>query len=50
MSMVGGLDLHRAQITFDVLDVDSGEVPARSGEERCGSRTGSDSGAGSRKK
>lgn len=26
MSMVGGLDLHRAQITYDVLDVDSGEV------------------------
>jgi transposase len=26
MSMVGGLDLHRRQITFDVLDVDSGEV------------------------
>jgi transposase len=26
MSMVGGLDLHRAQITYDVLNVDSGEV------------------------
>jgi len=26
MNMVGGLDLHRRQITFDVLDVDSGEV------------------------
>jgi transposase len=26
MSMVGGLDLHRQQITFDVLDVESGEV------------------------
>lgn len=26
MAIVGGLDLHRAQITFDYLDVDSGEV------------------------
>jgi transposase len=26
MSIVCGLDLHRAQITFDALDVDSGEV------------------------
>ncbi len=26
MSMVCGLDLHRAQITFDVLEVESGEV------------------------
>jgi transposase len=26
MAMVGGLDLHRAQITFDVVEVDSGEV------------------------
>ena len=26
MSMVGGLDLHRRQITFDVLDNRSGEV------------------------
>jgi transposase len=26
MSMVGGLDLHRRQITYDVLDVDSGEI------------------------
>src|SRR3974390_1390722 len=26
MSMVGGLDLHRGQITYDVLDVDSGEI------------------------
>jgi transposase len=25
-SMVGGLDLHRAQITFDVMEVESGEV------------------------
>jgi hypothetical protein len=28
MSIVGGLDLHRAQITFDALDVESGEVAA----------------------
>ena len=26
MAIVGGLDLHRKQITFDVLDADSGEV------------------------
>src|SRR5579859_4040785 len=26
MGMVGGLDLHRGQITFDVVDADSGEV------------------------
>jgi hypothetical protein len=26
MSMVGGLDLHRGQITFDVADQDSGGV------------------------
>ena len=26
MSMVFGLDLHRQQITFDGLDVESGEV------------------------
>jgi transposase len=26
MAMVGGLDLHRKQITFDVLDTDTGEV------------------------
>jgi transposase len=26
MSMVCGLDLHRGQITFDALEVDSGEV------------------------
>src|SRR5260370_30614916 len=26
MSIVGGLDVHRAQITFDYLDRDSGEV------------------------
>ena len=26
MSMVCGLDLHRGQITFDALDVTSGEV------------------------
>ena len=26
MRMVGGLDLHRRQITYDVLDVDSGEI------------------------
>jgi transposase len=26
MSIVGGLDLHRAQITFDALDVESCEV------------------------
>jgi transposase len=26
MSMVCGLDLHRAQITFDALEVESGEV------------------------
>jgi hypothetical protein len=25
MPMVGGLDLHRRQITFDVVDLDSGE-------------------------
>ena len=26
MSMVGGLDLHRGQITYDVVDVDSDEI------------------------
>ena len=26
MSMVCGLDLHRQQITFDAVDVESGEV------------------------
>jgi hypothetical protein len=26
MGMVGVLDLHRGQITFDVVDADSGEV------------------------
>ena len=26
VSMVGGLDLHRAQITFDIAEVESGEV------------------------
>jgi len=26
MSIVGGLDVHRAQITYDYLDVDTGEV------------------------
>ena len=26
MAIVGGLDLHRRQITFDYLDTDSGEV------------------------
>ena len=26
MSMVGGLDLHRGQITFDALEVSTGEV------------------------
>ena len=25
MGMVGGLDLHRRQITFDVVEVESGE-------------------------
>jgi len=28
MSIVGGLDVHRAQITYDYLDVDTGEVEA----------------------
>ena len=26
MPIVGGLDVHRAQLTFDYLDVDTGEV------------------------
>ncbi len=26
MAIVGGLDLHRAQITFDYLDTETGEV------------------------
>jgi hypothetical protein len=26
MAIVGGLDLHRRQITFDYLDTESGEV------------------------
>ena len=42
MNMVGGLDLHRRQITYDVLDVDSGEIC----EDASGSRTGRGSGAG----
>jgi transposase len=28
MGIVGGFDVHRAQITFDYLDTDSGEVSA----------------------
>ena len=40
--MVGGLDLHREQITFDALEVDSGE----SGGVGCGNRTGSGSAGG----
>ncbi len=28
MAIVGGFDVHRAQITFDYLDTDSGEVSA----------------------
>ena len=39
MSMVCGLDLHREQITFDALDVESGEM-WRAG---CGSRIASGS-------
>ena len=26
MAMIGGFDVHRAQITFDYLDTDTGEV------------------------
>ena len=26
MGMVGGLDLHRGQVTFDVVDTESGQV------------------------
>jgi len=26
MSILGGLDIHRSQITFDYLDTDTGEV------------------------
>ena len=28
MSIVGGLDVHRQQLTFDYLDTDSGDVTA----------------------
>ena len=46
MTMVCGLDLHRRQITFDALQVESGQVwPVG-----CGSPTGSGSGAGSRRR
>jgi transposase len=36
MSIVGGLDIHRSQITFDVLDAESGE--ARRGQVRPADR------------
>src|SRR5215218_2491386 len=36
MAIVGGFDVHRAQITFDYLDTDSGEVSA--GQIRPASR------------
>ena len=26
MAIVGGLDIHRRQITYDILDTDSGET------------------------
>ena len=26
MAIVGGIDIHRAQLTFDYVDLDSGEV------------------------
>jgi hypothetical protein len=42
MSMVCGLDLHRGQITFDALMVESGE----SWRAGCGSRIGNGSGVG----
>ena len=28
MAIVGGFDVHRAQITFDYMDTDSGQVTA----------------------
>ena len=40
MSMVCGLDLHRAQITFDAVELDR---PARYGGVACGVRTGAGS-------
>ena len=36
MTTVGGFDVHRAQITFDYLDTESGEV--KTGEIRPASR------------
>jgi transposase len=36
MRIVGGLDLHRSQITFDVLNLDTGEV--RTGKVHCPDR------------
>ena len=38
MSVVGGLDIHRKQLTFDYLDTVTGQVSARAGRAR---RTGS---------
>lgn len=38
MSIIGGLDIHRAQITFDYLDMDTGEVST--GQIRPASRCG----------
>ena len=34
MSIVGGLDIHRKQLTFDYLDTVSGQVSARAGRAR----------------
>lgn len=37
MAIVGGFDVHRAQITFDYLDTDTGEVST--GQIRPATRT-----------
>jgi hypothetical protein len=37
MSIVGGLDIHRKQITFDYADTETGEVRSRQGV-RVGAR------------
>ena len=38
MAIVGGIDVHRGQLTYDYLDTDSGEI--RRGQVRPANRKG----------
>jgi transposase len=38
MAIVGGLDVHRQQITFDCVDTDTGEVSVVRSRPRSGGR------------